>query len=192
MHLLHLDSSATGASSVTRTLSAAVVAHVRTEVPGLQVTTRDLDATPLPHLTARTLAGEDAALGQRVLQEFMDADVIVIGAPMYNFGIPSTLKAWIDRIAVAGTTFRYGPNGPEGLAGGKTVVIASGRGGVHDGSPLDFQEPYLHGVLGFLGITDVRFVRAEGVSMSPAHRESALAAALADIDALEVRVPLAA
>jgi FMN-dependent NADH-azoreductase len=102
------------------------------------------------------------------MDQFLASDVIVIGAPMYNFSIPSQLKAWIDRIAVAGKTFRYGPNGPEGLAKGKKVVIASARGGAYgDESPADFQEPYLRHVFGFLGISDIEFVRAEGVAHGP-------------------------
>lgn len=195
MKLLHLDSSAAGARSVTRELSAAVVARWRDLVPGLEVVRRDLDAEPVPHLDAATLAGADAAsvaIGQAVLREFKDSDAIVIGAPMYNFGVPSTLKAWIDRIAVAGETFRYTADGPQGLAGGKTVVVASGRGGMYAGSPMDFQEPYLRAVFGWLGITDVRFVRAEGVAMSPQAREDAVRAALAQVDAIEVPLAVAA
>ena len=178
MKLLHIDSSALGANSVTRDLSAAVVARWQDAVPGLSVQYRDLDANPVPHLTGGSLAGanpEEAADAAAVMEQFLAADVIVIGAPMYNFGIPSTLKSWIDRIAVAGKTFRYTENGPEGLAGGKKVIVASGRGGLHSGAPSDFQEPYLAFVLGFLGITDLEFVRAEGVGYSPEHRASAIA-----------------
>lgn len=184
MKLLRLDSSALGQSSVTRQLSAAIVARWQAEVPGLQVDYRDLDRDPLPHLSSASLAGSDAAqaeAAERVLQQFLDADVLVIGAPMYNFGIPSTLKAWIDRVAVAGRTFRYTEKGPQGLAGGKRVIVASGRGGIHSGAPTDFQEPYLRQVFGFLGIADVEFVRAEGVAYSPQHRVEAIAAALASI-----------
>ena len=101
---------------------------------------------------------------------------------MYNFGIPSTLKAWIDRVAVAGKTFRYTESGPEGLATGKRMVIASGRGGMYgDSSPADFQEAYLRQVFNFLGVTDIEFVRAEGVAYSPQHRSDAIAGALASI-----------
>ena len=180
MKLLHIDSSALGANSVTRELSAAITARWRDAFPALQVDYRDLDAAPLPHLTGGSLAGADpaeTAEADRVLAQFLAADVIVIGAPMYNFSIPSTLKAWIDRIAVAGKSFRYTESGPEGLAGGKKVFIASGRGGIHTDSPTDFQEPYLRQVLGFLGIDDIEFVRAEGVAYSPQHRSEALASA---------------
>ena len=187
MRLLHLDSSALGAQSVSRELSAAVVARWRDAVPGLEVAYRDLDTDPLPHLTGPVLGKADAAAAEaseQVLQQFLDADVIVIGAPMYNFGVPSTLKAWIDRVMVAGRTFRYTESGPEGLAGGKQVVVASARGGAYgDASPADFQEAYLRQLFGFLGITDIEFVRAEGVAYSPQHRSDALAAAHAAIPA---------
>ena len=184
MHLLHIDSSALGANSVTRELSAAIVARWREALPGLRISYRDLDLDPVPHVTGRGLSGADAdevAAAARTLEEFLAADVIVIGAPMYNFSVPSTLKAWIDRIAVAGKTFRYTADGAQGLAGGKQVIIASGRGGLHTGAPSDFQEPYLRQVFGFLGIDEVTFVRAEGVAYSPEHRAEALAAAHASI-----------
>ncbi|MFD0323260.1 FMN-dependent NADH-azoreductase [Lysobacter gummosus] len=169
---------------MTRELSAAVAARWQDEVAGLRIDYRDLDADPVPHLTGRSLAKVDPAEteeSERILQQFLDADVIVLGAPMYNFGIPSTLKAWIDRVAVAGKTFRYTADGPEGLAKGKKAIIVSGRGGLHTGQPSDFQETYLRHVLGFIGVTDVEFVRAEGVSYSPQHRADALAAAHASI-----------
>lgn len=184
MKLLHIDSSALGAGSVSRQLTAAVVARWRDAVPGLQVEYRDLDAEPLPHLDGRALAGADpgtTATSERAMQQFLAADVVVIGAPMYNFAIPSTLKAWIDRIAVSGKTFRYTAEGPEGLAGGKRVIVASSRGGVHSGAPSDFQEPYLRYLFGFLGISDVEFVRAEGVAMSAEHRGQAIGAAIDSI-----------
>ncbi|MBW3549434.1 MAG: NAD(P)H-dependent oxidoreductase [Proteobacteria bacterium] len=188
MKLLHIDSSALGANSVTRELSAAVVARWQEALPDLQVVYRDLDAEPVAHLTGSSLAQSDpaeAADAEQVLRQFLEADLVVLGAPMYNFAIPSTLKAWIDRIAVAGKTFRYTEAGPEGLAGGKRVIVASGRGGVHTDAPSDLQEPYLRQIFGFLGIGEVEFVRAEGVAYSPQHRVEALAAAHASI-----RVPL--
>ncbi len=184
MKLLHIDSSALGTQSVTRELSAAVAARWRETVPGLQVEYRDLDAEPIPHLTGRSLAKADpaeSADAERIMEQFLSADVIVIGAPMYNFGIPSTLKAWVDRIAVAGKTFRYTERGPEGLAKGKRAIVASGRGGVYSGAEGDFQETYLRHLLGFIGVTEVEFVRAEGVAYSPQHRADALAAAHASI-----------
>ncbi len=186
MNILHLDSSALGANSVTRELSAAVVARWQDDLPGVCVDYHDLDIHPVAHLTGAVLGQADAAEvaeGERLVAQFLASELVVIGAPMYNFGIPSTLKAWIDRIAVAGKTFRYTENGPVGLAGGKRVVIASGRGGLHGNGATDFQENYLRQVFGFLGITDIAFVRAEGVAYSPQHRADALAAAHASIPA---------
>jgi FMN-dependent NADH-azoreductase len=187
MKLLHIDSSALGTQSASRELSAAIVARHHAANPGLEVAYRDLDADPLPHLDGAALAGAEPAAA--ALQEFLDADVVVVGAPMYNFGIPSTLKAWIDRIAVAGKTFRYTAEGPEGLAGGKKVIVASTRGGFHQGAASDFQEPYLRFVFGFLGITDVEFVRAEGLAVSPEQRARAMADAHA---AIAAPLPIAA
>lgn len=181
MTLLHLDSSALGDHSVSRQLTAAIVARWQARVPGLDVQYRDLDRDPLPHLSAQTLAGTDElerVRGEAVLQQFLEADVIVLGAPMYNFGIPSSLKAWIDRVAVNGRTFRYTAHGPEGLARGKRVIVAASAGGPHGGQPTDFVEPYLRQVFGFLGITDLEFVRADGVGVSPGQREASIAHAL--------------
>ncbi|MFY8134915.1 MAG: FMN-dependent NADH-azoreductase [Aquimonas sp.] len=185
MKILHIDSSALGTASASRELTAAVVRQLRADSPHVEVSYRDLDAQPLPHFTGATLAKSDpaeATLAKTVLEEFLAADVVVIGAPMYNFSLPSTLKAWIDRIAVAGVTFRYTANGPEGLAGGKRVVVASTRGGVYgDASPADFQEAYLRQVFAFLGIPSIEILRAEGLSLSPENRQQGLAAAHAAI-----------
>ncbi|MDH5821496.1 NAD(P)H-dependent oxidoreductase [Luteimonas sp. RD2P54] len=177
MKLLHIDSSVTGPGSVTRALTAAIVAPWHQCPEATQVVYRDLNATPVAHLGGRPDPERDAE-GARLLQEFLDADVVVIGAPMYNFAIPSTLKAWIDRVAVAGRTFRYTAHGPEGLAGDKRVIVAIGSGGLHAGRPEDFVEPYLRQVFGFLGVSDLEVVRAEGVALSERHRETALAEAL--------------
>jgi FMN-dependent NADH-azoreductase len=183
MKLLHIDSSALGDNSVSRVLTRAVVERFQAELPGLALIRYDLDAEPLPHLTAAALAKADpvqAERADRVLADFLAADVLVIGAPMYNFAVPSTLKAWIDRIAVAGTTFRYTASGPEGLAGGKRAILVLSQGGIHaNGGASDFQESYLRFVLGFLGITDIEVVRAQGIGYSPQHREQAIAGALA-------------
>src|SRR5690606_35602819 len=154
MKLLHLDSSVLGGHSVTRQLTGAIVARWQALARGLEVETRDLDHDPIAHLAGRVLSGADELEGARseaVLRQFLEADVVVVGAPMYNFGIPSTLKAWIDRIAVNGRTFRYTAAGPEGLAGGKRVVVVVAAGGLHGGQPTDFVEPYLRQVFGFLG-----------------------------------------
>jgi FMN-dependent NADH-azoreductase len=180
MKLLHIDASITGPEGVSRQLSAAAVEAIVRAHPGLDIVYRDLDVRPVPHLDSQDLAG----LGDNAfVQEFLDADIVVIGAPMYNFGISSQLKAWLDRILVAGKTFRYGAGGAEGLAGGKTVVIASARGGVYaPGTPMaeiDFHEPYIRAVFRFIGIEDVAIVRTEGVAISVEHRSAALSAGLA-------------
>ncbi len=191
MRLLHIDSSVLGTNSATRELTAALVAQQLGAHPGAAVVRRDLDAQALPHLNGAILGGSDAAAASEsaaVLDEFLSADTVVIGAPMYNFSIPSSLKAWIDRIAVAGRTFRYTADGPEGLARDKTVIVAVAAGGLHAGQPTDFVEPYLRQVFGFIGVTDLRFVRADGVALSPAHRRDAIDAAIGNVGT----VPLAA
>ncbi|HUD43061.1 MAG TPA: NAD(P)H-dependent oxidoreductase [Dokdonella sp.] len=183
MNLLHIDSSALGSRSVSRELTAAIVAAFAGRDPDLHVTYRDLAAAPLGDWSPETAA-------DTVLEEFLAADVVVLGAPMYNFGIPSQLKAWIDRICVAGRTFRYEAGGPVGLAGGKRVVIASTRGGLYAtgaAAALDFQEPYLRKVLGFIGITDVEVIRAEGLNLDEGHRTQALATAREAVAALPAR-----
>lgn len=202
MQLLHLDSSALGAASVSRKLSAEMVARQRVLHPGIQVTYRDLAADPALHLTgahmaARVGAASDDAVinadlvkGNAYMDELFAADILVIGAPMYNLSIPTPLKAWIDRIAVAGKTFQYTATGPEGLLKNKKVYIASARGGVYSaGSPaaaLEHQESYLTGLLTFLGVTDVQVVRAEGIAFGPEAKEAAVARALEDIAAITV------
>ncbi|RXH25287.1 MULTISPECIES: NAD(P)H-dependent oxidoreductase [Bradyrhizobium] len=192
MKLLHLDSSVLGPHSVSRQVSAAIVNRLRQATPSLEVTYRDLTQTPLAHLSGSHLAaaqgapvpaelGPDLAASAAALDEFLSADIVVIGAPMYNFTIPSQLKAWIDRIAVRGKTFSYGPNGPQGLAGGKRVIIAISRGGYYGaGSPaaaLEHLETYLRSVFGFIGINP-EFITADGIQVGPEHREKALADAL--------------
>jgi FMN-dependent NADH-azoreductase len=198
MKLLHIDSGILGTASVSRQLSADAVAEWRAQHPNGEVVYRDLVAQPLTHLAGDQIfaAGADpsqqspemrAALSQseKVLQEFLDADTVVIGAPMYNFSIPSQLKAWIDRIAVKGKTFAYSEYGPKGLAGGKTVIVVSARGGFYgEGSPVaawDHQENYLRTLFGFLGVTDIRFLRAEGVNVSPEQKDKAIAEARGNV-----------
>ena len=199
MKLLHIDSSILGQGSVSRDLSADVVKTFQRRHAGLAVTRLDLAATLIGHLTAAHLAAAqgapvddalkaDVALGQAALEQFLAADIVVVGVPMYNLGVPSQLKAWIDRISIAGKTFRYGEHGPVGLCGGKKLVIASSRGGIYSaGSPaaaFDHQETYLKAAFGFLGITDITFVRAEGVAMGPDARNAALASAKSETEAL--------
>ena len=199
MKLLHVDSSILGQGSVSRDLSADVVAALQMRHADLAVTQLDLAATPIGHLTAAHIAAAqgapvddalkaDVAMGQVALEDFLASDIVVIGAPMYNFGVPSQLKAWIDRISVAGKTFRYGESGPVGLCGGKKLVIVSSRGGVYsEGSPasaFDHQETYLKAAFGFLGIADITFVRAEGVAMGEDARNRAIASAKRETAAL--------
>ena len=171
MTTLHIDSSINGDASVSRTLTRSIVDSL-----GGEIVHRDLAAEPLSHLTER---GQDPEL----LDEFLNADTVVIGAPMYNFTVPSQLKAWIDRIVVGGKTFRYGENGPEGLAGGKRVIIALARGGIYSEGPaaaLEHVETYLRGVFNFIGI-EPEFMVAEGVNISPEHKDNAIAAALGEM-----------
>jgi FMN-dependent NADH-azoreductase len=189
MKLLHIDSSALGGYSVSRQLTAYIVAELQRNTPAATVQYHDLAAQPLPHWTQVADASDPAAvLGSQMLEEFLAADVVVIGAPMYNFAISSQLKAWIDRILVAGKTFRYTANGPEGLAGGKRVIVASSRGGFYGkdaaGAAMDFQEPYLRAALAFIGINDIEFVRAEGIAVGDEQKAQALKSARSTIGTL--------
>jgi FMN-dependent NADH-azoreductase len=195
MKLLHIDSSALGGNSISRQLSKSIVRQWRDAHPGTVVEYLDLAVDTPTHLASDSLGiklgYEDASLteaqrreneiSERLVSQFLAADVVVIGAPMYNFSIPTQLKAWIDRIAQAGRTFTYTDKGPQGLAGGKQVIIASTRGGAYANIPalagMDHQESYLQAVLGFFGITDVRIVRAEGLAMGDEARAQGLGAA---------------
>ena len=196
MNLLQIDSSILGDHSASRQLTAAVVAELRRRDATL--TCRDVGLHPLGHLTPAHLAAgsanpadieqalaDDLAEGAKALEEFMAADVVVIGAPMYNLSISSQLKSWIDRLMVAGKTFRYTENGPVGLVKDKTVIIVSSRGGIYSpGTPqgaFDFQEAYLRAVFGFMGVTDIHIIRAEGLALSEDARKQALAAAIDSI-----------
>lgn len=219
MKLLHIDSSISGAQSVSRQLSASIVTRFKDTLPGLVVSYRDLAAEPVPHQSPATrfaklkslyeagaLVGEigemvaaamqggvqvDASAQREVaatngaLDEFLAADIVVIGAPMYNFGIPSQLKAWIDCLAAPGKTFSYTEAGVEGLAGSKQVIVASARGGFYTASSpmasMDHQETFLTSFFGFIGIADINFVRAEGINRGPEQRQRALKSALAEI-----------
>jgi FMN-dependent NADH-azoreductase len=200
MKLLHIDSSVLGPNSVSRQLSAAIAERLTRATPGLQVTYRDLSSAPLSHLAGPHLAAaqgtvpsdaaiaQDLATGRAVLDEFLAADIVVLGAPMYNFTIPSQLKAWIDRIVVGGKTFKYGPQGAEGLAGDKRVIVAISRGGFYGpGTPtaaLEHLESYLRGVFGFIGVTNLEIISADGVQTGPAQREKALADAMTAVTGL--------
>lgn len=196
MNILHLDSSILGDHSASRQLSRDVVEAYKSTHADSHVTYRDLASEALGHFSAASLAAagtpveaRDAAQQQEVdnneatLQQFLDADVLVIGAPMYNFSIPSQLKAWIDRIAVAGRTFRYSEAGPEGLCGVKKVIIVSTSGGLHQGLPTGAgHEELLKALFAFIGITDLQFVRAHGLAYGEEPRANAMAAAKQQIE----------
>jgi FMN-dependent NADH-azoreductase len=198
MNILHLDSSILGDASASRQLTHAVAMAVRAAEPESTLRYRDLADDELAHLSGASLAAattpdelrdvaqrQAAALAEATLNEFLTADLLIIGAPMYNFSVPSQLKAWIDRIAVAGKTFRYSSNGAEGLAGGKRVILVSTAGGMHADQPSGIaHEGYLRLVLGFLGITDIEIVRAHGLAMGNGAREAAMAAAHEAIEGL--------
>lgn len=191
LKLLHIDAAITGENSVSRALTAQIVAAWKTAHPHTEVEYLDLVANAPAHFTMDAMCPRtgqtdgltaaqvaENAVSEQLVRQFLSADVVVIGAPFYNFGIPSQLKAWIDRIAQPGRTFQYTANGPEGLAKGKKVIVASTRGGVYSTSPqgqaMEHQESYLQTVLGFFGITDVEFVRAEGVAMGDDAKAQAL------------------
>ena len=182
-NLLFVASSLFGEGSQSRLIAGEFIDRWRQSHPGTNVMTRELRADSIPHLSAATFAAslvaadarsaaeqQDAALADALIEEVEAADIIVIAAPMYNFAIPSTLKALIDHITRAGRTFRYDARGPEGLLKGRKVFVVTGRGGIYSDGPakgMDFQEPYLRAMLGgFLGL-DVTFIHVEGLKMSP-------------------------
>ncbi|MEO7391992.1 MAG: FMN-dependent NADH-azoreductase [Ramlibacter sp.] len=201
MKLLHIDSSALGGNSVSRELTQRIVAQWKATHPGTVVERLDLAQDAPSHLSMDSLGfrlgpraegvtqvqRRENEVSEKLVSQFLAADVVVVGAPMYNFSVPSQLKAWIDRIAQAGRTFAYTDKGPKGLAGGKTIIVASSRGGIYSTNPalagLDHQESYLKTVFGFFGVTDIRIVRAEGVAMGDAAKASALSAADIEIKA---------
>lgn len=198
MKLLHIDSSILGGYSASRQLTADIVAAWTNNHPNTQVDYLDLAVDAPGHFTADAIAVKtgvqaapteaqriENALSEKLISQFLASDVIVIGAPFYNFGIPTQLKAWIDRLGQPGRTFTYTEKGPVGLATGKTVIVASTRGGVYAnsdwGQAAEHQESYLKVVFGFFGITDVRIVRAEGLAMGDEAKAAALRAAQEDI-----------
>ena len=191
-NLLHVDSSITGEQSVSRQLTRQIVDAFVAAHPDTQVSYLDLLTDAPAHFTADAMAPRtgqtenlspaqvrENAVSERLVSQFLAADVIVVGAPFYNFSIPTQLKAWLDRLAQPGRTFRYTATGPEGLAKGKTVIVASTRGGMYatseQGQAMEHQESYLKVMFGFFGITDVRFVRAEGLAMGAEAKAKALA-----------------
>lgn len=202
MKLLHIDSSINGQNSVTRGLTRAIVEQQRAAHPGLAVDYLDL-AVQAPNPLSLDALGfrlppSDAALSEAqrhenavseaLVTQLLAADIVVIGSPLYNFTVPVQLKAWLDRIAQAGRTFKYTENGPVGLLGDKTVILALSRGGVYStseaGNAMEHQESYLKTIFGFMGVTDIRVVRAEGMDMGAESRERGLSQAQEDIQAL--------
>jgi FMN-dependent NADH-azoreductase len=200
MKLLHVDSSVLGTHSVSRQLTAEIVAEWRNTHPNTTVDYLDLAVDTPNHFSADALGikvgvqaepteaqRRENEVSERLVSQFLAADVIVVGAPLYNFTVPTQLKAWIDRLAQIGRTFKYTDKGPVGLATGKTVIVASTRGGMYStsegGQAMEHQESYLKVIFGFFGITDVRFVRAEGIGMGDAAKAAAFTAARADIAA---------
>lgn len=194
--ILVLNSGIPGDSSVSRRLVAETVEALRDQNPALRVINRDLGAEPLPHLGLASIAAlrggvaetpEQAAalaLSDALVAELKAADTLVIGVPMYNFGIPSTLKVWFDQVLRAGIAFSYSEGGPKGLLTGKRAIVIETRGGLYSEGPakvMDSQEPHLRGMLGFAGITDVTFVRAERLALGDEAKRNAIAAAQNDI-----------
>jgi FMN-dependent NADH-azoreductase len=194
-NILLIQSSPRGNASLSQKVAQAVIDHLQVRHPHANVVVRDLAQNPPPHVGLDFITGGFAPLEKRtpdqakaiavsdtLVDELLAADIVVIAAPMHNFGLPSTLKAWIDNVVRAGRTFAYGANGPEGLAKGKRAILVLARGGVYSNGPakgFDFQEPYLRTVLGFIGITDVSVVHVEGVAQSAIGPEKAVAAATA-------------
>jgi FMN-dependent NADH-azoreductase len=194
-HLLVINSSAAGRDSVSRVLVADAVSKLLEADPAAHITHRDLGENPPPHLISQTLNGvrgtattdtEFAArrLSDELIGELKAADTVVIGAPMYNFSVPTTLRAWFDHVLRAGVTFKYVDGAVRGLLGGKRVIVIESRGGLYSEGPaqaIDFQEPYLRHLLGFIGLTDVTFVRAEKIGYGPEARTASVEAAKAHI-----------
>ncbi len=198
--ILHIDSSVRNTGSLTRQLGSEFIAKLQAADPAARVVTRDLASAPVPHLTEQMLGAYFTPAEQRnadqayviktsdtLVDELLAADTIVIGAPMYNFSVTSGLKAWIDHVARAGRTFKYGASGPEGLVTGKKVYVIVATGGAYSSGPaaaLDHTTTYLRSVLGFLGMTDVTFIVAEGVAMGEEAVNAALAKTRAQIAAI--------
>lgn len=192
--VLVIESSARQQGSVSRELTQQFIANWKVTNPADQIQVRDVAANPLPHLDLTLLGGwmtpaeqqsdaEKAALARsnELTEELLAADVLVLAAPMYNFAIPSTLKAWLDHVLRAGVTFKYTETGPQGLLTGKRAIVLTARGGIYAGSALDHQEPYLRQALAFIGIHDVQFIHAEGMNMGGEFVEKGLAQAKAKL-----------
>jgi len=196
-NILQISSSPRGAASKSSLLAREVVERLHARHPDARVVTRDVAADPIHPLDADALtalgtpAAERTPAQQAVVAEYdaliaelQAADAVVFGVPMYNFAIPTQLKTYFDAVARAGVTFRYGPQGPEGLLRGKKVYVVLGRGGIYRGTPADLQTPYLQTMLGFLGLTDVEYVFAEGLDMGPESQRAGIESARHAIAAL--------
>lgn len=195
MNILQINSSQRAENSQSSRLATAIVERIRASQPDATLTVRDLGRTPHPALDESALGAlftpadkrstsqnERVALDDALIAELQTADVIVLGVPMYNFGVPAQLKNWIDAVARAGVTFRYTDKGPVGLVQGKKVYVALTRGGLYRNTPADTQMPYLKTFLGFIGMTDVQFIYAEGLAMGPEAEQKALASAQTQIE----------
>lgn len=194
-NLLVINSSANTGASVSRILIEETVSRALEAAPNTAVVRRDLGSDPVPHLTTANLAGVRGtpateeefaarALSDELIAELRAADTLVIAAPMYNFSVPTSLRAWFDFVLRAGETFRYTEAGPEGLLKGKKVIVLTSRGGLYSegpGAAADFQEPYLRHLLGFIGITDITFIHAEKIGYGPEARDAAIAGAKGEI-----------
>lgn len=204
MNILQINASARGGDSNSTQLANAVVRQLHAVHPGAQLQVRDLGQDPHPTLDGNALAalftpGEQRSTDQQtrvaiddaLIAQLQNADVLVLGVPMYNFGIPAQLKSWFDAIARAGVTFRYTENGPEGLLKGKKVYVTLARGGIYRDTPNDSQVPYLKTILGFLGMTDIDWIYAEGLAMGTDIAEKAMRDAHAQIESLFVNTETA-
>ena len=183
-NILHIDSSLFGKNGASSLLATELVEKLKSQSSAAQVTYRNVTEDELPHFSASTMADlgkGEATLADQLIEEVQAADVIIIGAPMYNFSVPSQLKSWFDHIARAGVTFQYTSQGPEGLLKNKKVFVITSRGGIHKDRPTDVMVPYLNTILGFVGLTDVDYIYAEGLSMSD-HKEQAMQQAGADLN----------
>ncbi|TCM61405.1 FMN-dependent NADH-azoreductase [Acinetobacter calcoaceticus] len=188
MKVLHIDTSILASASVSRQLSQAIIDQLKLKHSELSIDYLDLAHQNIPHLNHEILMGqepEQTALTEKLVQQYLDADIVVVGAAMYNFGLSSALKAWIDRICAAGRTFKYTSEGSVGLSGDKTIYIASSRGGIYgENHPADFQEAMLKTIFNFTGVSNIQIIRAEGVNMGEALKEKALADAFSSLQTI--------
>jgi FMN-dependent NADH-azoreductase len=199
-NVLYINSSVRNTGSISRQMSGEFISKLKAANSTLSIIERDLTAHPVPHLTEQMMGAYFTPAEQRseaqnktikvsdnLVDELLAADIVVIAAPMYNFSVSSTLKAWIDHIARAGLTFKYGASGPEGMVKGKKFYVFTSRGGIYSEGPakvMDFHETYLRAVLGFLGITDITFIHSEGLAMGEEAINTALAGSRAAIGGL--------